>query len=110
VLGVAGSTGAGNDGAVISAVDPGSGAAKAGLTAGDVVTRVGGAKVEDFADLVARIGAQTPGGTVELTVRGPQGAERTVPVALGSTEDRAASTAQQEPASTPFGQGGPFGR
>ncbi len=110
VLGVAGSTNAGDDGAVISSVDPDSGAAKAGLAAGDVVTKVGGAKVEDFADLVARIGAQTPGGTVELTVRGPQGAERPVTGTLGSTDDRAASTAQQAPASTPFGQGGPFGR
>jgi putative serine protease PepD len=110
VLGVAGSTNTGDDGAVISSVDPDSGAAKAGLAAGDVVTKVGGAKVEDFADLVARIGAQTPGGTVELTVRGPQGAERPVTVTLGSTDDRAASTAQQAPASTPFGQGGPFGR
>ncbi len=42
-------------------VQAGSPAQQAGLAAGDVVTKVGDAKVEDFADLIARIGSYAPG-------------------------------------------------
>jgi putative serine protease PepD len=92
VLGVQGNPAAGDGtGAQIAAVEPGSAAASAGLAAGDVVTKVDDARVEDFADLVARVGAQTPGDTVTLTVT-TGGAERTVDVTLGSVPDQAAST------------------
>lgn len=116
VLGVQGNPAAGDGaGAQIAAVEPGSAAATAGLAAGDVVTKVDDARVEDFADLVARIGAQTPGGTVTLTVRSG-GAERTVDVTLGSVPDQAASTTSggqsqstpQSPFESPFGSS-PFG-
>ncbi|WP_205347047.1 S1C family serine protease [Pseudonocardia broussonetiae] len=111
VLGVQGNAAASSGGgAQIAAVEPGSAAAQAGLAAGDVVTKVGDARVEDFADLVARIGAQTPGDTVTLTV-GEGGSERTVEVTLGSAPDRAASTSSggqaQTVPQTPFGS--PFG-
>ena len=87
----------------------GSGAATAGLAAGDVVTKVGDARVQDFSDLVAQIGAQTPGGKVTLTVeRGGQ--QRTVDVTLGSTKDEAPITSTA-PSSGVFPQGqNPFGR
>ena len=69
ILGVTGnaaqSTGTG---AQIASVEPGSAAASAGLQPGDVVTLVGDDRVEDFADLIARIGAATPGEQVTLTV------------------------------------------
>lgn len=110
VLGVQGIPAAGDgSGARIAAVEPGSGAAAAGLAAGDVVTKVDDARVEDFADLVARIGAQTPGDTVTLTVTNG-GAERTVEVTLGSIPDQAASTTSggQAPFESPFGSS-PFG-
>jgi putative serine protease PepD len=91
-------------------VQDGSAAATAGLAAGDVVTKVGDARVEDFADLVARIGAQTPGGIVTLTVeRGGQ--ERTVDVTLGSTPDEAPTTSTAPSGNTfPWGQQSPFGQ
>ena len=113
VLGVQGSTaqqqsGATGSGAQIAAVVGGSPAAQAGLAAGDVVTKVGDARVEDFSDLVARIGSYAPGQQVTLTV-GTGGATRTVQVTLGSQPDRAASTGNGGESANPFGQGSPFG-
>jgi len=98
-------------GATIAAVQNGSAAASAGLAAGDVVTKVGDARVQDFSDLVAQIGAQTPGGKVTLTVeRGGQ--QRTVDVTLGSTKDEAPTTSTSPSSGVfPFPQGqNPFGR
>ena len=104
VLGVEGSTGGTGQsaaGATIAAVTPDSPAAQAGLVAGDVVTAVNGTKVDDFADLIARIGAQTPGSQITLTV-GQGSAAHPVTVTLGSTPDTAATTTGSRPVS-PFG-------
>ncbi len=96
-------------GATIAAVQDGSAAATAGLKAGDVVTKVGDARVEDFSDLVARIGSYAPGDKVTLTVESG-GAERTVDVTLGSTKDEAPTTSTSPSSSnSPFGQS-PFGQ
>jgi putative serine protease PepD len=100
-------------GATIAAVQPGSAAASGGLQPGDVVTKVGNARVQDFSDLVAQIGAQTPGAKVTLTVE-RNGQERTVDVTLGSTKDEAPTTSTAPSGGTfpfPWGQGqNPFGR
>lgn len=113
VLGVQGDPNGDQDqssgsGATLSAVQPGSAAATAGLQAGDVVTKVGDARVQDFADLVARIGAQAPGAKVTLTV-GRGGQERPVDVTLGSTRDEAPTTSTA-PSSGTFPFPNPFGR
>ena len=95
-------------GATIASVVDGSPAASAGIAAGDVVTKVGDARVQDFPDLVAQIGAQTPGGQVALTIqRGGQ--ERTVDVTLGSQKDEAPTTSTA-PSSGTFPFPNPFGR
>ncbi|MGI9002132.1 MAG: S1C family serine protease [Pseudonocardia sp.] len=111
VLGVQGSIGGSpqnSSGAQIAAVQDGSPAAQAGLLAGDVVTKVDDARVEDFADLVARIGSHTPGQQVRLTVLSG-GAERTVQVTLGSQPDTAATTDTGGENTDPFGGRSPFG-
>jgi putative serine protease PepD len=114
VLGVTGSvrqggdTAAGSSGAQIGQVQAGSPAQQAGLAAGDVVTRVGDAKVEDFADLIARIGSYAPGAKVTLTVQSG-GGPKTVDVTLGSQPDKAATTGTGGESQNPFGQGFPFG-
>jgi putative serine protease PepD len=126
LLGVQGSTQDNStDGAKLAVVQPGSPAANAGLATGDVVTKVGDAKVDDFADLVARIGSYAPGAQVPLTVSG-SGGDKTVTVTLGSQPDNGATTSnggqtQQTPnpfggrgqgqgqGSNPFGGGGIFG-
>ena len=120
VLGVQGGDSqqsADQSGARIAAVQQGSPAAQAGLAVGDVITKVGDARVEDFSDLVARIGSYAPGQQVALTV-GSGGAERTVNVTLGSRPDQAASTGTGGESSNPFGNlplpsspfGNPFGQ
>jgi putative serine protease PepD len=112
VLGVQGGAQADDgSGAAIAAVQDGSPAATAGLAAGDVVTKVGDARVEDFADLVARIGAHAPGDKVALTVESG-GTSRTVDATLGSTKDQAPTTSTA-PSSRTFPWGvpqNPFGR
>lgn len=108
VLGVRGdAVASGGSGAQLGAVEEGSPAAQAGLAAGDVVTKVDDAGVEDFADLIARIGAHAPGDQVTLTVRSG-GAERTAQVTLGSAPDRAATTSSGGQSENPFGGRAPF--
>jgi putative serine protease PepD len=105
LLGVQGGAGSAADddsGARIAAVQQGSPAAQAGLVAGDVVSKVGDARVEDFSDLIARIGSYAPGQQVTLTV-GSGGAQRAVTVTLGSQPDQAASTSTGGESNSPFG-------
>jgi serine protease Do len=60
-------------GAVITAVEPGSGAARAGLSEGDVIVRVGRENVANAADAVRELGRIPSGGTAFLRVlRGGQ--------------------------------------
>jgi serine protease Do len=54
-------------GALVSQVNPGSPAEKAGLASGDVITEVNGQAVVDAHDLTTRIGAMAPGSSVNLT-------------------------------------------
>ncbi|HEY0636368.1 MAG TPA: trypsin-like peptidase domain-containing protein [Pseudonocardiaceae bacterium] len=79
VLGVS-ITDAENGGAQIGQVEPDGAAAKAGLTAGDVITKLGDRVIEDGDELVAAVRSQNPGATVTLTLSGG----RTVDVTLGS--------------------------
>jgi len=99
------------DGAQIAAVQPNSPAASAGLAAGDLVTKVGDATVDNFSDLIARIGSYAPGQQVALTVTGQGGGnQRTVNVTLGSQPDKAANTSSGGQSQNPFSGGGnPFG-
>jgi putative serine protease PepD len=66
-------------GAAIGQVTAGGPAAKAGLQAGDVVTKLGGTTVKDSSDLVGAIAAHKPGEQVKVTIkRGSSTIERTV--------------------------------
>jgi putative serine protease PepD len=56
-------------GAKVSSVSSGGPAAAAGLQAGDVITRLGGAHVSDSSGLVAAIASHRPGDKVDVTVR-----------------------------------------
>lgn len=70
---------------VISAVD-GSGAAKAGLKKGDVITKFGGKKVKDYAYLRYELYQYSAGDTVEVTFL-RDGNEKTVKVTLGKSTE-----------------------
>ena len=103
VLGVTGSVRQSTaSGAQIGTVQAGSPAEKAGLVAGDVVTKVGDAKVEDFTDLIARIGSYAPGSQVTLSVQSGN-TPKTVQVTLGTQKDNAATTGTGGESPNPFG-------
>ena len=67
------------DGALVERVLPGSAAAKAGIRAGDVITRVAGRLVAGADDLVVQVRSRKVGEKVELTyVRSSRTATATV--------------------------------
>ena len=88
------------NGAVITSVAPGSGAAKGGLQVGDVVTHVNGEAVSDPNALRLRISRTPPGSTVNLRVQRPEGTKQ-VSVTLG--------TLPGDQEDTPRGPGEPEG-
>jgi putative serine protease PepD len=72
-------------GAQLGQVTSGSGAAKAGLRAGDVITKIGSRRIADSDTLVAAVRSYDPGTSVAVTyARG--GATKTVNVTLGSSD------------------------
>jgi S1-C subfamily serine protease len=75
---------AGNSvGVLVRRVTAGSGAAKAGIRAGDVITAVNGQSVHSLADLQDILAGLTPGATAKVTLSAQSGASRTVTVTLG---------------------------
>src|SRR6476660_3698631 len=70
------------EGAMVSDPQENGPAAKAGVLAGDVITKVNGAPVKDAKDLARQIGAMAPGATAKLTVW-RKGEEKTFSIALG---------------------------
>lgn len=77
-------------GALVSQVNPGSPAEKAGLAAGDVVTEVNGQPVGDAHELTSRIGAMAPGESASITYM-RKGQTKTVKVILVERDVKAMS-------------------
>jgi serine protease Do len=73
-------------GALVSSVDPGGPAAKAGLQAGDVILGVNGTAVNDSTDLPAQIASMKPGTKATLDIWRDK-AKKQVTVTLGSLTD-----------------------
>ncbi len=71
-----------DSGALVDSVEPGSGAAEAGVRPDDVITALGDSEIGDYGDLLGALRDYRPGDTATLTVfRG--GEERTLEVTLG---------------------------
>jgi putative serine protease PepD len=84
-LGVQVTTATGNGGATISTVAAGSPAEKAGLRAGDTITRAGGKDIHTSEDLVTRVQSSSVGDKLELSVtRGGNATTITVTIGEGS--------------------------
>ena len=77
-------------GALVSNVQAGSGAAKAGIRAGDVIRSFNGAAVNEVGDLPPMVGALPPGAKVKLGVW-RDGRERNIDVVLGEAENERTS-------------------
>jgi serine protease Do len=73
-------------GALVSSVDPGGPAAKAGLQAGDVILAVNGTPVNDSTDLPAQIASMKPGSKATLDVWRDK-SKKQLTVTLGSLSD-----------------------
>jgi serine protease Do len=71
------------EGAVVTQVEPGTPAEKAGLQAGDVITSLNGQKVMDVNDLRLRVSRTPPGEVVKLTVQRPEGPKE-IAITLGT--------------------------
>jgi serine protease Do len=69
-------------GALVEQVVPGSAADRAGVRSGDIITALGGAKVESYGDLLGALRDYEPGETVTLTVF-RDAAETNLQVTLG---------------------------
>lgn len=84
-------------GAFVSEVMPGSGSAKAGIKAGDVITALNGKRLNSFAELRARIATSEPGSKVTLGLL-RSGKPMTVEVTLDKSTSASASAELIAPA------------
>ena len=89
-------------GALISLVEKGSAAEKAGVQPGDVILSVNGTALKDTADLPRTIGELSPGSRVALSVW-RQKAARDVIATLGEASEGTAPAAELEPDAGPLG-------
>ena len=75
-------------GAKILRLTAGEAAEKAGITAGSIITSIGGLRIADSTAAVVRIRSYAPGSTVSIVVDLPNGTDKTFTVTLGSTPSR----------------------
>src|SRR5262249_38468216 len=87
-LGVQLTSDANTHGAKIAAVISGGPAAAAGLSGGEVITRVDDVLITSADGLVAAVGAKAPGDSVTLTYIDPSGSARTTKLTLATVQDQ----------------------
>lgn len=75
-----------NQGGFVEQVAPDSAAEKAGIKAGDVITKVNGKAVKSFFELKGKIGSIGAGKSVKITVVHPNGKEEQLNVTLQKSE------------------------
>ncbi len=93
------------EGALVSSVEKGSAAEKAGLASGDVILAVNGRTIDQAGDLARAIGETKPGTKVELRVW-RKNAARTVTASVGEAPNESVA---QAGGSSPGGSGGKLG-
>jgi serine protease Do len=93
-----------SQGALLSSINPGSAAEKAGLKQGDIVLALDGEKIDNFGDLIEKLHAHRPGDTVQLTIF-RNGAQSVVPVILQKLDETAMGKTKDQ-SEEPNGQAG----
>jgi S1-C subfamily serine protease len=71
-------------GVIVTQVQPGGGAAKAGIQVGDVITQINGQPTPTLSALQDVLAGLKPGDTATLTIVGANGGQRSVKVTLGN--------------------------
>lgn len=89
-------------GALVSSVEPGGPAAKAGLKNGDIIMAVNDSNVSEAADLQRAIGGRHPGDTVKLKIWRNKSAH-TISVKLAEMNDSAATIGDSDNQAAPGG-------
>ncbi|MEG0504398.1 MAG: trypsin-like peptidase domain-containing protein [Raoultibacter sp.] len=84
-----------NEGAYISQVSAGSGAAEAGVQVGDIITKFNGQAITSASDLMLDVRSMSPGDKVTLELN-RDGKTETVEVTLGSDGSTQNSSSQQQ--------------
>ena len=92
-----------DEGAYVSAVQQGSGAAEAGIQAGDIITKFDGQTVTSASDLTIAVRSKNVGDTVQVEVN-RSGEVLTMDVTLGSDGSSQAASTQQQSGSSLFDQ------
>ncbi len=87
-------------GALVSGVQPGSAAEKAGLQAGDVIRSVDGKTINDASDVPLIVGAMAPGTRIKMGVF-REGKTVEIPLTLTALKDTAQAGADDEAGTTP---------
>lgn len=77
-----------NQGALLSSINPGSAAEKAGLKPGDIVLALNGSPITDSGDLVSRLYTAHPGDVITMTIL-RNGVQSDVPVTLQQLDEAA---------------------
>lgn len=85
-------------GGFVQEVEPDSAADKAGIKAGDVITKVNGKTVDTFLALRAKIGSIGAGKTISITVVRRNGDEKTFDVILQNTKSASVDVSSIHPA------------
>jgi serine protease Do len=92
------------EGALLSSINPGSAAERAGLKPGDIVLSVDGEKVTSSGDLVAKLHNYKPGDTVQMTIL-RNGSQSPMPVTLQKLDENAGKALETNPMSSNPGTG-----
>ena len=82
-------------GALVSKVEPGLAAAKAGLKEGDVIVEFGGRKIEKSSDLPLVVAETAPGASVAIKVWRDRG-EKSLNITVGAMESEAVAVASAD--------------
>jgi serine protease Do len=82
-------------GALVSKVEPGLAAAKAGLKEGDVIVEFGGRKIEKSSDLPLAVAETAPGSSVAMKVWRDR-AEKSLDITVGAMDSEAVTVAKAD--------------